>query len=522
MISFEHASFSYRIPAAAMSKGQAGPVPSGPAGVEDVSFSVAPGEVVVLCGRSGCGKSTLLRLANGLAPRFFLGEKRGRVLLEGDEVGTLSTWEIAGRAGSLFQNPRTQFFNVDTTGEVAFALESAGWPEGDIRTRVCETFDELDLSSLAGCDIFELSGGERQKVAFAGIWALHPANLLLDEPTSNLDLPSIADMAAFVAHAKAAGCSVLVAEHRLSWLAGIADRYVYLDKGHIARIMDATEFASLDAGEVARMGLRVRSLDEVQPAVASTARATVASTVVADRSFASDTCGEPPLLAARNLALDYGVTPVLRAVDMELHAGEVCALVGSNGAGKTTLCRSLCGFERRARGAVSVDGTTASRRERMRVSSMVFQDVNYQLFAEDVASEVTFGLPRRAAGSVDVAGILSQLALEGLDDRHPATLSGGQKQRLAVAACVAADKRVLVFDEPTSGLDLDGMRLVARLLGQLAAQGRAVLVVTHDLELVASACGCVLPLDDGRAGPPVSVGGHFDTVKAMMGVPTSG
>ena len=106
MISFEHASFSYRIPAAAMSKGQAGPVPSGPAGVEDVSFSVAPGEVVVLCGRSGCGKSTLLRLANGLAPRFFLGEKRGRVLLEGDEVGTLSTWEIAGRAGSLFQNPR--------------------------------------------------------------------------------------------------------------------------------------------------------------------------------------------------------------------------------------------------------------------------------------------------------------------------------------------------------------------------------------------------------------------------------
>ena len=230
MIGFEHVSFSYH------SAGVLGkPV------VRDVSLSVAPGELVVLCGRSGCGKSTLLRLANGLAPRFFPGDKDGRVSLDGRDVDDLASWEIAHRVGSLFQNPRTQFFNVDTTGEVAFALESAGWEEQDIRSRVGETFEELGLTALAGRDIFRLSGGERQKVACASIWAMHPSILLLDEPTSNLDLPSIADMASFVRHAKAKGCAILVAEHRLSWLTGIADRYVYLKEGRVSRTMEAAQ-----------------------------------------------------------------------------------------------------------------------------------------------------------------------------------------------------------------------------------------------------------------------------------------
>ena len=155
MIRFERASFAYRSGAAAGETGEAG--------VHDVDLQVRPGEVVVLCGRSGCGKSTLLRLANGLAPRFFPGHGSGRVLLDGEEVGDLATWRIAERAGSLFQNPRTQFFNVDTTGEVAFALESAGWPEEDIRARVDSTLRELGLEHLAGRSIFELSGGSARR-----------------------------------------------------------------------------------------------------------------------------------------------------------------------------------------------------------------------------------------------------------------------------------------------------------------------------------------------------------------------
>lgn len=488
VIAFEHASFSYDVRSA-----------PGHVGVQDVSFSVAPGEVVVLCGRSGCGKSTLLRLANGLAPRFFSGEKGGRVSLDGDEVDGLATWEIAERAGSLFQNPRTQFFNVDSTGEVAFALESAGWPEDAIRTRVGETLEQLGLAALAERSIFELSGGERQSIAFASVWAAHPANLLLDEPTSNLDLPAISAMASFVRYAKEKGCAILIAEHRLSWLADIADRYVCLEGGRVERVVEAAKFAALDAQEIARMGLRARRLDEVTPSGHAIA-------------------GGAPLLAARGLSVSYGALPVLRNAALELRAGEVAALVGRNGAGKTTLSRAICGFERRARGEVLLDNAPAARKERTRASAMVFQDVNYQLFAESVAEEVTFGLSRREVGATDVAGILSELALKGLDERHPATLSGGQKQRLAVAACVAARKRVLVFDEPTSGLDLDGMRRIARLLRELAGQGRAVLVVTHDLELVACACDRALCVEDGSVRTSVAVAERFGLVKELMGV----
>ena len=512
MIRFERASFAYRPGAEAEEAGKVGD--AGKAGVRDVSLEVRPGEVVVLCGRSGCGKSTLLRLANGLAPRFFPGRADGRVLLDGEEVGALSSWRVAERAGSLFQNPRTQFFNVDTTGEVAFALESAGWPEEAIRARVGATLRELGLEHLVGRSIFDLSGGQRQKIAYASVWALRPPNLLLDEPTSNLDAPSIADIAAFVANAKAAGRAVLVAEHRLAWLSGVADTYVHLDGGRISRVMSAREFAALDPRELDSMGLRTRDLADVAPP---------AGAVAPDGGVPPDSADDDRggageiVLSARGLSVDYGRGPVVDGADVDLCAGQVVALVGRNGAGKTTLCRALCGLGRRARGEILLDGRRATRRRRTRSCSMVFQDVDYQLFAESAAAEVTFGLSRRAADAVDTGAVLRELALDGVADRHPATLSGGQKQRLAVAACVAAGKRVLVFDEPTSGIDLDGMRRVARLLRRLAARGRAVLVITHDLELIACACDRVLHMDGGRVVGRAGVREDFDAVRAMTG-----
>lgn len=253
------------------------------------------------------------------------------------------------------------------------------------------------------------------------------------------------------------------------------------------------------------MGLRTRDLADVAPPAAG-----IAPDGGDDRGGAGDV-----VLSARGLSVDYGRGPVVNGVDVDLRAGQVVALVGRNGAGKTTLCRALCGLGRRARGTVLLDGRRAARRRRARASSMVFQDVDYQLFAESAAAEVTFGLPRRAADAVDTGAVLRGLALDGVADRHPATLSGGQKQRLAVAACVAAGKRVLVFDEPTSGIDLDGMRRVARLLRRLAAQDRAVLVITHDLELIACACDRVLHMDGGRVVGGAGVREDFDAVRAM-------
>lgn len=305
-----------------------------------------------------------------------------------------------------------------------------------------------------------------------------------------------------------------MAEHRLTWLSGLADTYIHLDSGRITRVMSADEFAALDPRELDSMGLRARNLDDVAPAVGP--HPAHPDAILPDGG-GSGSSGNDAALSARGLSVGYGSGPVLHGVDVDVRAGEVTALVGGNGAGKTTACRALCGFERRTSGVVRIDGRRASRRSRMRASAMVFQDVDYQLFAASAAADVTFGLPRRRARTVDTDAILRALALDDVAGMHPATLSGGQKQRLAVAACVAAGKRIIVFDEPTSGIDVDGMRRVGRLLRRLADEGRTILVATHDLELIACACDRVLHVDDGRVVGRVRVRDDFDAVRAMTG-----
>lgn len=499
MIAFEHASFTYGAPPGL-----------GRADVEDVTLSVRDGEVVVLCGRSGCGKSTLLRLANGLAPRFFPGRKSGSVALDGTGVDELATWEIAQRAGSLFQNPRTQFFNVDSTGEVAFALESAGWCEDRIRSRAGETFDELSIVSLADRSIFELSGGERQKIAFASIWALRPTNLLLDEPTSNLDLPSIDDMARLVRHAKERGCAVLVAEHRLSWLSDVADRYVYLDGGRVQRSMEAAEFLSLDAREVELMGLRAREAGGM--VIPPNARDDAPRT-------------GPPLLAAHGLSLSRGSVPVLRDADIELDGGEVVALVGRNGAGKTTLSRCLVGLHRERAGSVRFRGEEPRRRDRPEHAYLVMQETGYQLFSDTVRGELLGALthgglrpaPDGADGQADRA--LARFGLEDIAERHPLSLSGGQRQRLAIAVGILQGARVLVLDEPTSGLDFGTMGRVADEVRRARDAGACIVVVTHDYEFVCAACDQVAVLEDGVVSDVLPVRGEaLGRIRRAIGI----
>lgn len=504
------------------------------AGVSHIDLAVPQGSCVLVCGPSGCGKTTLTRLANGLAPTFFPGSLSGRVLIDGRDCAQMRSWEVALSVGSVFQNPRTQFFNVDSTGEVAFALESCSTPEETIRERVAETMDELGIRHLADRNIFSLSGGEKQRIAFASVWAARPANLVLDEPTSNLDMAAIMDLRSYVARAKASGTSVLVAEHRLWWLLGIADEVVVMDGGRIVRRFSPQEFASLPVQEVGALGLRARSLAEVEVAATTRGQGGFQPREAAGQRAGEVSCtgeslqsGAPPQvnktarlsegcqakagLAVRGVRAGYRKREVLRGVDFSASGGEVIALVGRNGAGKSTLSRAICGLAKSS-GGYQFFGEEAGEQERLARSSMVFQDVNYQLFADSAAAEVVFGMDKNRARTVDVTCILSLLGLSDVADRHPATLSGGQKQRLAIASCVAAGKDVLVFDEPTSGLDLASMRRVAGLIRRLAAEGRVVLVVTHDLEFIACACDCAVELSGG------AVAGIYDVANGLDGI----
>lgn len=447
-------------------------------GIRRINLEISKGECILLCGRSGCGKTTLTRLINGLIPAFYAGTLIGSVRIENQDVAELPLYKIAQRVGSVFQNPRTQFFNVDTDSEIAFGIENEGCPQERLIQRVRQTAEELHIENLRGRNIFELSGGEKQKIAFASVYAMNPDIYVLDEPSSNLDSESIAALQSYIRNIKAQGKTVIVAEHRLYYLTGIADKIVYMEKGEIAGIFTPGDFKSLSPETRHRMGLRAPDLSEVRPDCALDAAA-----------VQNGTAHERLELEVKNVSLYRKKKLILQNLSFSARAGEIIAITGANGAGKTTFVRALCGLHKETAGSFLWNGKALKPKERLKRAYMVMQDVNYQLFAESVEAECSFGLKAVKAESVEAA--LDALHLSALRTRHPVSLSGGQKQRVAVAAGQVSGKPLLVFDEPTSGLDYDSMAQVSALIRSLAAH-RIVFIVTHDYEFICKTCTRVL------------------------------
>ena len=460
MISFEHVSFGY---------GGSRETLAG------LNAAIRPGECVLLCGASGCGKTTVTKLVNGLIPAFTPGCRlEGRVEVDGLDPGTTPMYELARKVGSVFQNPKSQFFNLDTDSELAFGLENEGRPPEEIRKRVADTVDALHLQELQARNIFSLSGGQKQLLAFGSVYAMGPEIFVLDEPTANLDQDAIARLHDQIAGLKRQGRTVVIAEHRLYFLTDLIDRALYLRDGVLERTFTREQFCALTDGEREALGLRTlipaaRTLPPVAPA------------------------GVKEGLSVEGLTCAYRKEPaVFQDLSFSARPGEVVAITGPNGVGKTTLSRCLCGLIREQAGQIALNGRPLNRKERQKAAFCVMQDVNHQLFSDSVWGECRMSAPDAPDSTVE--GVLDSLHLLPFRERHPMSLSGGQKQRLAVATALLSEKPILIFDEPTSGLDYARMVEVSGVIHSLARQGRIVLVVTHDQEFLQRACDRVLRL----------------------------
>lgn len=464
MISFQNVTYSYQ------ENGE-------PKSLDSVNLEVGDGECILFCGKSGCGKTTMTRLLNGMIPNFYEGKLQGAVLLDGKNLFRLPMYEISRRVGSVFQNPRTQFYTVNTTSEIAFGCENLGMEPEEIAARIKQTAEDLQIEYLLNRNIFNLSGGEKQIIAFAGIYAMSPQVYVLDEPSSNLDIQAIEKVRKILSLLKQQGKTIIIAEHRTYYLKDLADRAVYMENGKIVREYTMSELAHLSHEEQIDSGIRTVDL---------------LSYPIIPRPMpkASHT------IEIKDIHCFYGQTEALFIPELSIPSGRITAIIGTNGAGKSTFVSWMCGLMKKAKGTFLLDGKKQNAKERVRESYLVMQETGHQLFSDSVREEIVLG--HRDPSEDSLQEIMEALDISGFSEHHPMTLSGGQKQRVIIASAMFCGKKILYFDEPTSGLDFSHMMQTCQLLKQLRREDVFLFIITHDYELIASVCDSVIHIEQGR------------------------
>ncbi len=473
-----------------------------------VTLAIAEGHFALVAGPSGSGKSTLLRCLNGLVPHFSGGVVQGRITVAGHDPIAAGPQTLSCVVGFVFQDPEAQFILDRVEDEIAFALENAALPPAEMRLRVEETLQLLDLTALRDRPLATLSGGEKQRVAIAAALALRPRILVLDEPTSQLDPQSAEEvLQALVRLNQDLGLTIVLAEQRLERVLPYVDQIVYLDGA-------AAVLSGPPREVLARMPLT--------PPLITLGKALGWSplplTVKEGRAFARQTALEAPALAPRptmpgassallevtGLSFAYNGKPTLRDIHLQVGAGELVALMGRNGSGKTTLLKCIVGLLRAQQGAVRLAGRALAGRE----TAEICREIGYLpqapddlLFADTVAEELAITLRNHgllAQPPLAPATLLARLGLAEVAGRYPRDLSVGQRQRAALGAITVTHPRALLLDEPTRGLDYQAKQALAALLREWQAEGMAILLVTHDVELVAQTAGRVVLLSEGE------------------------
>jgi len=494
--------------------------------ISSINLQVMPGELLLLAGASGCGKTTLIRCINGLIPRSYKGEVQGKVLLQGKDNSGLSLARISQIVGTVLQDPERQILGIRVRNEVAFGLENLALPRGEIIQRIDEVLEHLDITQLKDRETFNLSGGEKQKVALAGVLAMRPSVLLLDEPLASLDPASAQETLALVRSLVDEGMAVLMVEHRIEdVLKYNPDRVLFMQEGQ-ARYLGTMKGLN-----------KVVDYHEIKlPATAVIARASKEAAPAEIRilpSVAQTSSGEKaiPLVQFENVTFGYeSREQVLKDVNLGIYPGDVIAILGANGAGKTTLVKHAIGLLKPKAGRVLVGGKDTREISVAEVASTlgyVFQSPSHMLFAPTVQEELAFG-PTNLHHPPDVVKkevreALDIVNLSGKENDPPLALSFGQQKRVSIAAILAMRSRIMVMDEPTAGQDYQNYMEFMDAILQLP-NFEAILFITHDIDLAVIYANRVLLVDQGRVvadGKPEEVLRDLTRLTASRLVATS-
>jgi energy-coupling factor transporter ATP-binding protein EcfA2 len=496
--------------------------------LQDISFSVGEGQIALVAGTSGCGKTTLLRCVNGLIPRSYSVEMSGRVLLNGEDFSAKPLAEVSKVVGTVLQDPERQIVGAYVRNEVAFGLENLGIPREEIVERIKEVTDYLGIGDLIDRETFSLSGGEKQKVALAGVLVMRPDILALDEPLANLDPASAQEALRLIRRLADEGKTVLIIEHRVEDVLHLdPDLVIYMEKGKITYMGSAE--GMLESADFRAVKLPAQVVIRRVAEIEKPELEKVSSKTVVQGST---------LVEFKNVSFHYPEGPrVIHEVNLSIHEGDVIAMLGPNGAGKTTLIKHAIGLLKPTQGNVSILGRDSQEltvAQTAQTVGYVFQSPRHMLFAPSVREELAFG-PKNLKFSTEtieenVEHALAVVGLESEVERSPMALSFGQQKRVSIAAILAMRSKLLVMDEPTAGQDFANyMSFMDSVVGLRGTNGHAyrfsaIVFITHDLDLAISFANRILLVSEGRIvddGPPKDVLADLDQLRKCRIIPTS-
>lgn len=439
--------------------------------LKNISLNIKKGECVLLTGKSGSGKSSIINSINGLAVRYDGASIDGSIRIGNKDIKNLKLYEISMLVSSVFQNPKTHFFNVNTTLELLFYLENIGLSRYEMDKRLTEMLNLFPIEHLLNRDIFKLSGGEKQILCIAASYISGTEIIVLDEPSSNLDEENIKVIKEMLVQLKDKGKTLIISEHRIFYLMDIIDKIFLIKDGEIQSEYTKIDFMKFSTKKLNELGLRDKIKTKLTvPEIKNSGNFNV-----------------------KNIEFKFnGVDNKLLLKNISFEMGKIYGIVGTNGLGKSTLLRCLIGCERKSKDEIYLDDKRLSKTDRIKISSLVMQDVNHQLFTDSVMSEVSLGIKNIEISYVE--DILKKLDLYELKDCHPMSLSGGQKQRVAIASVLCKNSKLLFFDEPTSGMDYYNMMNISHLINECKSNEKIIFIVSHDQEFLNSIADYVVYL----------------------------